>query len=138
MSPDQLQLVRLSWARLQARATVVAARLYDGLFAQNPALRALFSEPPEAVGVKLMHMLDSAIHCGAPSRPLQAVLLPLGLRHAGYGVRPAHYEIMGRVLMEVLQDELGDDFRPLLREAWIALFAELSLGMLLAERRRAA
>jgi len=53
----------------------------------------------------------------------------LGKRHAGYGVKPAHFPIVGAALLNTLQKGLGDEFTPELRQAWTEAYAALS-GMM--------
>ena len=43
---------------------------------------------------------------------LEPVLLQLGVRHAGYGVQPAHYDTVGAALLDTLQTGLGAAFTP--------------------------
>ena len=53
------------------------------------------------------------------------MLLQLGVRHAGYGVQPAHYDTVGAALLDTLQADLGAAFTPELREAWTAMYTSL-------------
>ena len=42
----------------------------------------------------------------------------LGRRHAGYGVRPEHYDTVGAALLWTLEQGLGDAFTDDVRAAW--------------------
>ena len=42
----------------------------------------------------------------------------LGIRHRGYGVRAAHYRLMGGALLAALADAMGDGWTPDAEEAW--------------------
>jgi len=42
-------------------------------------------------------------------------LRSLGKQHEGYGVKQEHYPLIRDVLLEVIGEELGDEFRPSLK-----------------------
>ena len=50
----------------------------------------------------------------------------LGRRHVDYGVRARDYETVGQALMLTLEQGLGADFTPPVKEAWSATFELLS------------
>ena len=56
----------------------------------------------------------------------------LGRRHHGYGVVPAHYDVVGAVLVETFQDQLGAAFTPELQAAWTVAYAHVAAQMVAA------
>ena len=42
----------------------------------------------------------------------------LGQRHVGYGVRAAHYRVARQVMLDTLDEVLGDELDPSARAAW--------------------
>jgi hemoglobin-like flavoprotein len=131
-------LVRAAWAQLQPIAPQAAALFYAKLFERDPSLRTLFEGEMAQQGERLMQMIGAAI--GLLDRPvqLQSVLATLGQRHAGYGVKPAHYETVGTALIDTLAEGLGEAFTPEQREAWTALYAYIATRMQLAAALQAA
>ena len=53
----------------------------------------------------------------------------LGRRHLAYGVRNEHYSSVGTALIWTLEQGLGADFTPEVREAWTTLYAMLAKTM---------
>jgi hemoglobin-like flavoprotein len=47
-----------------------------------------------------------------------AVLVPLGRRHATYGVREEQFALAGDALIEALRETLGETFTVDVEEAW--------------------
>jgi hemoglobin-like flavoprotein len=96
---------------------------YEHLFRLDPSLRALFTRTDF---VRQRRMLLNMI--GVTVRGLDRLdgvvptLRDLGRRHVGYGVRPEHYETASRALLSALENCLGGDFTPEVREAWAAVF----------------
>jgi hemoglobin-like flavoprotein len=121
MTNEQKHLIRQSFDLVAPMADSVAAVFYRRLFELDPSLRAMF--PPALVeqGRKLMQMLGAAV--GMLDRPQQliAVLLSLGKRHAGYGVRDEHYDTVGEALLWTLERGLGPVFTSEVKAAWVSL-----------------
>jgi hemoglobin-like flavoprotein len=46
------------------------------------------------------------------------MLMELGQRHVGYGVRPDHYRMVGAVLLETFADFLGRHWTHAHHDAW--------------------
>lgn len=135
MTPDQIALVRDSFRRVPAEA---AALFYGRLFDQAPELRPMFRGDMAEQGRKLLAMIAVAVNAlDAPERLLPAVRV-LGQRHAGYGVVPEHYRVVGAALLWTLREGLGDAFTPETEAAWTAAYVLLSETMIDAAAQRAA
>jgi hemoglobin-like flavoprotein len=130
MTPQQISLVRTSFACVEPIAAQAATIFYNNLFAADPSLRTLFRGDMAAQGERLMTMIGAAV--GLLDRPhaLLPVLRSLGARHAGYGVRDTHYATVGAALIQTLEQGLGDAFTPEVREAWVALYGIVSRTMM--------
>lgn len=129
MTPAQAQRVRESFALVQPVAAAAAADFYARLFAHDPALRTLFRGDLAEQGQRLMQMIGSAVALLDRPQALEAALRALGARHVAYGVKPAHYDSVGTALLDTLAHGLGEAFTPPVRQAWVALYAQVSHGM---------
>ena len=129
MNPQQIDLVRSSFALVQPIAPQAAALFYDNLFEADPALRPLFKGDMAQQGERLMSMIGAAV--GMLDRPatLIPVLRKMGARHAGYGVKDAHYATVGAALLKTLEQGLGDAFTADAREAWTVLYGVIASTM---------
>lgn len=130
MTPQQIQLIRDSFAPLKPLAPTVAEAFYAQLFARDPALRALFRGGDMGEqGARLMQMIGAAIDLLDRPASLTPVLLKLGQRHASYGVVEAHYASVGAALLDTLSAGLGDGFTAEVREAWTAMYGHVARTM---------
>jgi len=130
MSPDQIHLVRQSFARVAPIAEQAGALFYAKLFARDPAIGELFSSSDMNVQArKLLEMIGNAVRLLDHPERLDPVLRALGKRHAEYGVRDSHYDSVGAALLETLADALGPDFTPATHAAWAALYAHAGRTM---------
>jgi nitric oxide dioxygenase len=53
----------------------------------------------------------------------------LGIRHAGYGVKEEHYAAVAAALLWTLEEGLGADFTPEVKDAWTAAYTVLATTM---------
>lgn len=129
MTPDQIHLVRTSWQRLRPLQSVAADLFYGRLFEIAPDTRPMFKRDIHVQGAMLMQTLDVVV---ASLDRLEAVLPTAGTlarRHVGYGVQAAHYDSVGMALLWTLEQALGADFEPALRDAWAAAYGALAGAM---------
>ena len=130
MTPDQIRLVQASFARAKAGSTDLAAHFYRRLFEIDPALRQLFRGDLHQQGERLLQMLGAAVGLLGRPETLFPVLHSLGTRHAGYGVQPAHYDSVGRAMLDTLAEVLGTGFTRELHAAWSRLLTIVRQEML--------
>ena len=138
MTPMQAQLVRASFQLVEPIADKAADLFYERLFSAQPQLRAMFRGDMRAQGTALMRMIAMAIrHLDRPQL-LMPQLRALGVRHAGYGVHAAHYDMVGDALLATLREGLGTAFTADVEEAWVAMYTLVSHTMQEAAALRAA
>jgi hemoglobin-like flavoprotein len=83
-------------------------------------------------GVKFMEKLAVVVTGLDDLESIASLVQALGRGHAGYGVRPADYDMAGEALLWALSEVLGPEFNSELRDAWSAAFATLTSEMLRA------
>lgn len=133
MNPEQIQIVRETFALIAPRAELAAMLFYKRLFELDPSLRPMFHGNMEEQAKKLMQMLGAAVRLLDRPETLLPVLEDLGRRHAGYAVRDEHYEPVGAALLSMLKETLGSSFTPPAQEAWTTLY-----GLVAETMKRAA
>ena len=129
MNDHTISLVRESFDLVEPIAPQAAALFYANLFEADPALQALFGGDMVAQGAKLMQMIGVAVATLDTPEVLLPALRQLGQRHAGYGVKEAHYEIVGDALLKTLQQGLGAAWTPEVESAWIDVYGVLASTM---------
>jgi hemoglobin-like flavoprotein len=126
---EQKLLIRKSFQTVERARIVAALIFYRRLFEIEPRLRPLFKSDIESQAQKLMDMLSASLGMLEKPELLTAELESLGARHVGYGVRDEHYAIVGRALLDMLDQVLVDDFTPETRAAWTELYRVISETM---------
>jgi hemoglobin-like flavoprotein len=122
LSKMQVWLVRRSFGKIAVRPEVIARGFYGRLFTLNPEVRPLFRHDMKMQGQKLMEMLAILITELDNPEYLQKVCADLGARHQRYGITAEHFAAVGDALIWALEQYLGSDFTPPVRDAWAALY----------------
>ena len=134
MTPNQIQLVQASFSKVAPIAAVAADLFYARLFEIDPSLRPLFKGDLKRQGAMLMSMIATAVRGLSNPDGLIPVLRNLGQRHAAYGVNDGHYATVATALIWTLEQGMGADFTPQVREAWVAAYELMADTMMQAAR----
>jgi nitric oxide dioxygenase len=130
MSPDQLELVRLSFAAAAPHADELTAVFYRRLFTTAPEARTLFPDDLSEQRKKLAAALATIVEATARPDQLVPYLQRLGRRHVGYGAVAEHYPVVADTLKATLAELLGPAWSPSLDDAWSAALDLVSTVML--------
>lgn len=138
MTPQEITLVRSSFAKVAPIADQAAALFYTRLFELDPSLRNLFRGDIAAQGKKLMQTIGYCVASLDRLAAIVPVVRELGLRHSSYHVRDEHYETVGTALLWTLEKGLGADFTPETKNAWAKVYWLLAETMKAGARDGAA
>ena len=131
MTPTEIELIRASWAAVEPIADTAAGLFYGRLFEIDPALERLFRRTDMAGQRKiLMQTLTVVVKSLDRLDQIVPAVQALGRRHAGYGVREAHYATVGAALLWTLEQGLGEAFTPAVRDAWATAYGTLATVMI--------
>ncbi|MGD1934473.1 MAG: globin family protein [Candidatus Phaeomarinobacter sp.] len=134
MTPEQIELVQRSFAKVVPIAETAAEIFYTRLFEVAPDVQPMFQRDMKDQGRMLMSMLASVV---AGLNDLESILPTaesLAIRHRDYGVVPEQYDTVGEVLLWTLERGLGDVFTSDMRDAWSKAYGTLSGAMIDAAR----
>ncbi len=129
MTPEQIELVRESWAKVRPISEQAAELFYGRLFELDPALKPLFKGDMKTQGGKLMTMLHTAVTGLTRLEAIVPAVQALGRRHVDYGVKEADYDTVGAALLWTLGQGLGEGFTPEVEAAWTEAYTVLSTTM---------
>lgn len=130
MTPPQIEQVQSSVAKVAPIAEQAAVIFYDRLFAQVPAIRAMFPQDMREQHKKLMATLAIVVGGLGDLPTVLPAASALARRHVGYGVTPEHYQVVGGALLYTLEQGLGSDWTAELAAAWTSAYTLLSNDMI--------
>jgi nitric oxide dioxygenase len=135
MTPEEVSLIRNSWAAVEPIADTAAGLFYGRLFELDPTLERLFRRTDMAAQRKvLMQTLTVVVKSLDRLEQIVPAVQALGRRHAGYGVREPHYATVGNALLWTLEQGLGEAFTPAVHDAWATAYGTLASVMIDAAR----
>jgi nitric oxide dioxygenase len=136
LSAKEIALVKKSWISIRKIDPLIISDVFYGkLFYDNPELRKMFPQNMEGQYAKFIDMLDTIITRLEKLDELKGDIVQMAKRHAGYGVRPEHYNLVGKAWLWTLQKTLGNDWNSELRTAWVNCYAVLSGTMIVASTK---
>jgi methyl-accepting chemotaxis protein len=121
--PLDLDALETSFDLVAPRGDDLVDDFYTRLFATAPAVKPLFAAT-DLRKQKAM-LLAALVLLRKSLRELDAViptLRRLGARHVAYGAQPAHYPVVGQVLIASMAEIAGEQWRPEYERAWAKAF----------------
>jgi hemoglobin-like flavoprotein len=139
MLAKQKKLIQDTWTQVVPIADQAAAIFYQRLFEIDPSTRPLFRSTDMAQQhKKLLQILGIAVSSLDNLGALGKTVEDLGRRHAGYGVKDAHYDSVGVALLWTLEQGLGSAWTPEAAAAWKEVYGFLSSIMRQAQQEATA
>jgi len=134
MTSEQIVLVQQTFEKVRPVSEAVADMFYKRLFELDPSLRKLFKRDIKKQGRMLMLMIEFVVKGLDDPETILPTIRDLGKRHVGYGVKEEDYATVGDALLWTLEQRLGEDFTPEVKEAWEEAYKLLSNVMINAGR----
>ena len=132
MTPDQVELVQQSFAKVAPISETAAVMFYDRLFEIAPPVRAMFPADMTEQRKKLMATLAVVVNGLGNLESVLPAASALATRHVSYGAKAEHYPVVGAALLWTLEKGLGDAWTPDVAAAWTAAYGTLS-GFMISE-----
>jgi len=135
MTPQQLEMVRSSYATLGDGGRAMAADFYRRLFDADPSARALFVESPEMMAIKFAAELDAIVEAISSYETFAPRVHDLAVRHVAYGVQTHHYRTVGEALIGALATHLDQVWNADLEAAWRRAYNLVAEMMMVSSSR---
>lgn len=126
MTPEQISMVQNSFKNVVPIADTAADLFYDRLFEIAPDVRPMFPDDLKEQKKKLIMMLATAVNNLHQVETILPAVTDLGRRHVSYGVTAQHYAPVGAALLWTLEQGLGADFTPPVKDAWTQAYTTLA------------
>jgi hemoglobin-like flavoprotein len=130
MTPRQIEIVKLSFAKIMPFKDQAAELFYCRLFELDPSLRLMFRSDLTEQKQKLMVALALIVTNLEKMDSLLPSIRVLGQRHKTYGVRNRHYDVVGSALLWTLEIGMGTSWTSELAEAWKNAYGRVANAMI--------
>jgi hemoglobin-like flavoprotein len=126
MTPTQIAHVQRTFSLVVPIKEKAAELFYNRLFTLDPSLKPLFKGDITEQGRKLMAAIATVVTGLTDLPKIVPIAQDMGRRHVGYGVKDAHYDTVAAALLWTLEQGLGKEFTPEVREAWTQAYTTLA------------
>jgi ferredoxin-NADP reductase/hemoglobin-like flavoprotein len=126
------RLILESFALVEDSADKVASHFYALLFLEDPSVRDMFPPMMDSQRDRLLSALVKVVHQAHEPDSLIDYLQQLGRDHRKFGVRPEHYETVGRCLITAMKRFARPGWTPAMDESWAAAFGFVAGTMISA------
>jgi len=123
MTPEQMQLVRLTLAQATTDPLVLGRDFYRRLFVLAPDLRSRFHGDVDAESARLKETLTLAFGMLSDMRFLVGTLDLLARRDVARGLSEQHCRAIAQSLIWAIERRIGAAFTRQVCNAWIAFLA---------------
>ncbi len=131
MTKEEIILIKRTWKLFrEINPVVVGDTFYSKLFLDNPSVRKMFPKEMNQQYQKLIDMLSTVVGRLDNLEDLSGEIAAMAQRHVAYGVKPAQYQKVGEALLWTLEQGLGKDFTPEVKEAWTKCYTTLADAMI--------
>jgi hemoglobin-like flavoprotein len=130
LSTDDIERVRNSFDRLWPISSRTAGLFYDRLFEIAPEVRPLFRNDLDEQKRKFIATLAVIVGSLDDSGKLMTLTDTLARQHGSFGVRPAHYTVVGEALLWSLERGLGEQWTPGVAASWSKAYGMISAVMI--------
>ena len=129
--PLDLEALETSFDLVAPQGDALMETFYARLFSAAPAVKPLFrrDRSPAAEGDAFERARAAAQVAARPRRD-RSQAPRTRRRHVTYGAQPAHYPVVGEVLIASMAEVAGAAWRPSYERAWTAAFDVVAGAML--------
>lgn len=123
-------LLRTSFHLIEPNKDAFAEAFYRRLLEKYPEMRQFFAQVDMSHQArKLAATLEVVVAGIEKGENITPALQNLGERHKSSGVRPEHYPMVGKVLIETFHETLGSEWTPAYQEAWVQAYEMIAQTM---------
>lgn len=133
LTSEQINIIKATVPIVQEYGTTITSAFYKNVLAARPALNNIFNQTNQKNGGQ-PRALAGALAAYAANIDNISVLSDaverICQKHASLFIRPEHYPIVGKFLLEAMGEVLGAALTPEILDAWTAAYGKLATIMI--------
>lgn len=129
LTPSQIATVKATAPVLKEHGVAITTLFYRNMLEANPELHDIFNETSQATGAQPRALAGAVLAYAQyidDLAQLEALVTRVAHKHASLNVKPEHYPIVGKYLLEAIAAVLGDAATPEIADAWTAAYSALA------------
>ena len=135
ISLESILIIKDSAHLITSNDTLITQRMYKILFSKYPHVKEIFKNAPEDQYMRLAEILSAyAVNIDKIDR-LRPALEVIAKIHTRVNIKEAHYPMIGIVLMQAIEDILGDKANIEFMDAWREAFQLIASILISMEKK---
>ena len=130
MTDRNILIIKTTWSYTITQPDVAGELFYQKLFEMDPSLKSMFPNDMDAQIQKLIDMITYMVTHLQTMQDIQKQIDAMAIRHAGYGVKKEHYQLVGTALLWMLESRLDELWNDEAKDAWTSLYRLWSTSMI--------
>lgn len=131
-----VEVIKATVPAVKAHADEITACFYPLMFAQHPEVIPYFNQTNQGKGTQPKALANAVVAYGANIDELGNLtdaVAQIVQKHCSLGVQPAHYDIVGKCLLQAIAKVLGDAATDEIIDAWGKAYGQLAAILIDAE-----
>jgi len=125
LTAEQKKLVQSTASIMKQHGKEITTKFYSTMFAEHPEIRNFFNQTNQKTGKQPIALAQTVYYFAENLDNLEAMkpqMDRISSKHRAILVKPEHYPVVGKYLIQAIKEFLGDKATPELMAAWQALY----------------
>lgn len=121
ITEEKKEVIKATIPVLEAHGTEITSTFYQNMFKAHPELLNIFNQTNQTVGDQPKALAMTVLAAAKHIDNLDAIVphvVGIAYKHRALEIKPEHYPIVGKYLLEGIQEVLGDQATPEIIDAW--------------------
>lgn len=121
ITEEKKEVIKATIPVLEAHGTEITSTFYQNMFKAHPELLNIFNQTNQKIGDQPKALAMTVLAAAKHIDNLDAIVphvVGIAHKHRALEIRPEHYPIVGKHLLEGIQEVLGDQATPEIIDAW--------------------
>ena len=134
LSQKSIDIIKASAELITANDIAITQRMYQLLFSKYPNFKIFFKDAPQNQYMRLAEALSAYAINIEKLHILRPALALIARTHVKVKIKPSQYPIIGMVLMQAIEDVLGERAEIALIDAWREAYKHISWVLIEMEK----
>ncbi len=129
LSQKTIDIIKSTVPVLEVHGVTITSTFYKNMFGNHPELLNIFNHANQSQGRQQTALANMVLAAAKNIDQLESVLpavVQVAHKHRGLGVKPEHYPIVGKHLLEAIKEVLGDAATDEIINAWAEAYGVIA------------
>ncbi|GIN23223.1 MAG TPA: NO-inducible flavohemoprotein [Bacillus bacterium] len=129
LSQKTIDIIKSTVPVLEVHGVTITSTFYKNMFSNHPELLNIFNHANQSQGRQQTALANMVLAAAKNIDQLESVLpavVQVAHKHRGLGVKPEHYPIVGKHLLEAIKEVLGDAATDEIINAWAEAYGVIA------------